>query len=192
MPGSNELCFATSNMHKYRECRYVLAEFGVTLHRLGAKGRELQSDDIAEIATFAAAEAFRVYRRPLIVEDTGLFLDGLGGFPGPYAAYVLRTLGKDGLLSLLSGGQSRNAAFRSAVAYCSSTRQRPRVFEGSLLGEISTASAGKQGFGFDSIFVPHGSRITLAQMTLAEKSAISHRASALRAFGRWRASHLGR
>lgn len=184
MPGSNELFFATSNEHKFRECAYVLAEFGIRPRRLQAKGREVQADDLETIAAFAASEAFSLRRKPLIVEDAGLFVESLRGFPGPYAAYAMKTIGNEGLLKLLAGRRNRSATFRSAVAYCASG-YAPTVFTGSLAGEISLAPAGTHGFGFDPIFVPIGSHLTLAQMSMAEKSAVSHRAAALRAFAEW-------
>lgn len=191
MHGSSRLYFATSNAHKFRECRHVLAEFDLVPSRLPGKGRELQTDDVAEVAAWAAADAFKLHRKPLIVEDTGLFVESLHGFPGPYAAYAMKTIGLPGLLGLLAGGRSRRATFRSAVAYCSSAAA-PRVFEGSLRGEIAASPAGRRGFGFDPVFVPEGSDLTLAQMTLAKKCSVSHRAAALRAFGAWYTSSPGR
>lgn len=77
--------------------------------RLSSKGVEVQSDDLAEIASLAAAHVSRSARRPLIVEDTGLFIGALNGFPGPYANFAYRTLGLMGLVTLLERVKKRDA-----------------------------------------------------------------------------------
>lgn len=136
------------------------------------------------IAARAASETFRRYGRPLFTEDTGLAVTSLHGFPGAYASYVFRTIGPAGLLELLSRSASRTAEFVSAVAYCESG-ESPRVFSGSLRGSLATEPRGSHGFGFDSVFLPEGGHRTLAQLSMAEKCTISHRAKALRALGAW-------
>ncbi len=176
--------FATSNVHKFEEARFVLAEFGLAPSRLGAKGAELQSDDVTVIAANAASETFSKYRRPIFVEDTGLFVNCLNGFPGTYASFVHRTIGLAGVLELLSSSKDRSAEFVSAVAYAQSTAG-PRVFVGRLLGRIARDPRGSNGFGFDPIFVPEDSVLSLAEMSLEAKCAVSHRTRALRAMGEW-------
>ena len=176
--------FATSNDHKFKECLFVLQDFGIVLSRLPSKGLELQVSEPSEVAAHSAAEAYRTSQRPLFVEDTGLFVDSLGGFPGTYASFVFRTLSLDGMLKLMKGVADRGAEFVSSVAYCDSSSM-PQVFTGRLRGMIALRPSGLGGFGFDPIFIPEGAKHTLASMTLAEKCAISHRAIALRAFAEW-------
>lgn len=184
MPGSSRVYFATSNDSKFAEARLVLEEYGIRLGRLKSKGPEMQSDDVALVASAAASKLAARRRSPFFVEDTALFVNSLRGFPGTYAAFVRRTIGLSGLLNLLSECPDRSAEFRSAVAFVGSSR-RPRVFVGRLRGVISPVARGTHGFGFDPVFVPRGSSKTLAELTLREKCAISHRAAALRALGEW-------
>ncbi len=191
MPGSNEIWFATSNGHKFKEACLALQQLGITPRRLPTKGTEIQSDDVREIARRAALETFRSARRPLFVEDAGLFVASLRGFPGTYAAFVNRTIGPASVLGLMKGARSRDAEFVSAVAFCRGPSQ-VHVFVGRLKGEISETMRGSNGFGFDPVFVPAGSERTLAEMSLDEKVAISHRSLALRALGTWLNSNLGR
>lgn len=191
MQGSIELWFATSNEHKFEEARLALREFPIVLKRLAAKGTELQSDNVSAIARHAAIETFRKAKKSLFVEDTGLFVTSLKGFPGPYASYVDRTIGPSSLLSLMKGIEKREAEFVSAVALCLQSSQ-VTVFRGSLKGEISKAIRGVNGFGFDPVFIPDGSRRTLAEMSIEEKGAISHRSLALRALGSWLENHRSR
>ena len=179
--------FATSNSHKFREVELVLRRLGVGVRRLRGKGLEIQSDDIVEVAKFASADAAKKYGRPLIVEDTGLFIDALGGFPGPYASFVFRSIGSEAILRLMGGKgkeEERRATFRSAVAYCEPVGV-PMVFRGSIVGAIAKRAAGRGGFGFDPIFIPTGHRHTMAQLSIDEKCRISHRAEAVTKFGEW-------
>ena len=185
MRGSHRtVCFATSNERKFREVSFVLHRFGINLKRLPGKGLEIQSDDIGEVAKFAATRAAKVCRKPVIVEDTGLFINALGGFPGPYASFVFRSLGTEGVLKLLAGSEDRRARFESAVAYCEPDG-KPRVFRGSVKGRIPKGAFGREGFGFDPIFVPDARRVTLAEMKIEEKCRVSHRGAAARKFGVW-------
>jgi XTP/dITP diphosphohydrolase len=157
---------------------------GIVLRRLSKKGTEMQSDDVAEIAKRAALETYLLVKAPLIVEDTGLFIESLGGFPGPYASFVDRTLGPVSILRLMEGVRLRGAEFVSAVAFCHDP-SKARVFVGRLRGRIARRASGNNGFGFDPIFVPEGGDKTLAELSLTGKAEISHRSLALRAFGAW-------
>ena len=184
MRASTRVYFATSSDSKFAEAELVMAEFGVRLGRLRTKGKELQSDDVALVASAAAADLASTHRTPFFVEDTGLFVKSLAGFPGAYAAFVNRTIGPSGLLRLMAGYSERSAEFVGAVAYVEGSR-RPRVFEGRLKGSISLRVRGGHGFGFDPVFVPEGMKRTLGELSLKEKCLVSHRSRALRAFGEW-------
>jgi XTP/dITP diphosphohydrolase len=188
MPESTEVWFATSNDHKFDEARLALRPFDVLLRRLHAKGGELQSDDIGVIARRAVAETYSRVRRPVFVEDTGLFVTSLRGFPGPYAAFVSRTIGPASLLTLMNRIGERDAEFVSVVAFCREPGEA-FLFTGRLKGRISREMRGMGGFGFDPIFVPEGHKRTLAEMSMEEKCRISHRSIALRALGTWLESH---
>ncbi len=178
------MSLATSNEGKFREVSLVLHRFGINLDRLPGKGVEIQSDDIGEVAKFAATEAARAYRKPLIVEDTGLFINPLGGFPGSYTSFAFRSIGLEGVLKLLVGKEERRARFESAVAYCEPDGE-PRLFRGSVRGRIAKGAFGREGFGFDPIFIPDGRRVTMAEMKIEEKCRVSHRAAATTRFGAW-------
>ena len=184
MQGSPRLWFATSNDNKFEEAKFVLENMGIHPRRLSSKGQELQSTDPSTIVANAAEAAYRVFRKPLIVEDTGLFVVGLRGFPGTYASFVYKTIGVEGMLRLLEGVDARKAEFLSAVAYRDGST-RTAIFTGKLEGTIALHPAGLRGFGFDPIFVPREYSRTLGQMTLREKCSISHRAIALRSLGAW-------
>jgi XTP/dITP diphosphohydrolase len=180
--------FATNNVNKFNEAREVLAEGRIAVGMLRVKSLEIQSESLGEIAQASVIEASEKYRLPMVVEDAGLFVDALNGFPGPYAAYVYRTIGNKGLLRLLERIDKRKAEFKSVVAYFSSQLESPICFEGTVTGEIvrrERKATNKMDFGFDPIFKPENSDKTFAQMNLAEKCKRSHRAAAFRKFAEW-------
>jgi XTP/dITP diphosphohydrolase len=182
------ILFATDNVNKFNEARRVLAEFKIAVGMLRIKGSEVQSDSLEEIAKTSVLDSFGRCRLPIIVEDAGLFVDELRGFPGPYAAYVYRTVGNEGLLRLMQNVNVRNAKFESAVAYMSERHEFPVCFKGEVTGEITKKErrgTNQMGFGFDPIFRPDGSEKTFAEMTISEKNGFSHRAMALRRFGEY-------
>jgi XTP/dITP diphosphohydrolase len=180
--------FATNNVNKFQEARRVLAEHKIAVGMLRVKTFEIQSESLEEIAKASAIEAFRNCNLPVIVEDAGLFVEALNGFPGPYAAYVYKTIGNRGLLQLLENTKNRKARFSSVVSYYSVNCKSPICFEGEVLGKIAKeerASGSGHGFGFDPIFKPANSSRTFAEMSLSMKNTYSHRANALRKFAQW-------
>ena len=186
--------FATGNVHKFSEARSILGPMGFAVAMLRVKGDEVQSESLREIAQKSLQNAFRKTKLPIFVEDAGLFIDVLGGFPGPYAAYVYKTIHNSGVLRLMEGVDDRHATFKSVIAYCDESLGEPRCFEGESEGEITQAErseAGKSGFGFDPIFLPEGGKKTFAEMTIEEKNRFSHRAMAIREFASWHRKTLG-
>jgi XTP/dITP diphosphohydrolase len=179
--------FATNNINKFNEARRVLAEKRIAVGMLRIKSLEIQSESLGEIARASVVEAFRRCRLPVLVEDAGLFVEALNGFPGPYAAYVYKTVGNEGLLKLMEKTDNRKSMFKSVVAYLSSELESPMCFEGAVSGEIMRREkrSGKTGFGFDPIFKPDDSEETFAQMNVVEKCKHSHRANAFRKFAKW-------
>jgi XTP/dITP diphosphohydrolase len=180
--------FATNNVNKFNEAREVLAEKEIAVGMLRIKSLEIQSESLEEIAQASVIETFQRYGLPMVVEDAGLFVDALRGFPGPYAAYVYKTLGNKGLLRLMEKTDKRKAKFKSVVAYFSSQLKSPICFDGIVSGEIvheEMKAGNKMGFGFDPIFKPDNSDKTFAQMNVVEKCKRSHRAAAFRRFAEW-------
>jgi len=180
--------FATNNINKFNEARKVLGEYGIAAGMLRVKNLEVQSDSLEEIARASVADAFERCHLPIIVEDAGLFIEALSGFPGPYAAYVYKTIGNDGLLKLMRDIENRKARFQSVITYLSAKTESPICFGGEVAGEIVEEERRKDresGFGFDPIFKPVNSARTFAEMDTAEKNKCSHRARALRKFAEW-------
>ena len=180
-----DLIFATRNRHKFEEVRRIASVYGIKLKMRRERREEIQSDKLEEIAAHSAIVACEALKKPCFVEDAGLFVKVLHGFPGPYSSYAFKTIGNNGLLKLMVGEDDRRAEFRSAVAYCE-PGSRPIVFSGNVRGYIAQTSRGSGGFGFDPIFIPtDGDGRTFAEMSIDEKNKFSHRAKAIGKFLKW-------
>ncbi len=177
--------FVTSNIHKFNEARQVLSEYKVAVGMLKIETVEIQDDNLENVAKASAIDAAKNCHLPLIVEDAGLFIEALNGFPGPYSSYVYRTIGTAGILQLMKKVDEREAYFQSVVAF-NGPEETPRCFQSKAKGKISFEERGSLGFGFDPIFEPSGGgNKTFAEMVMKEKNAYSHRAGALRKFANW-------
>ncbi|MGB9713366.1 MAG: XTP/dITP diphosphatase [Candidatus Bathyarchaeales archaeon] len=178
--------FATNNINKFNEARKLLAEYNIAVGMLRVKAVEIQSDNPEEIAKTSVQQAFEKCHLPIIVEDAGLFIEALNGFPGPYASFVHKTIGNEGLLKLMENVKNRKAKFQSVIAYLSAELKSPLCFKGEVIGEITTEiRKGGSGFGFDPIFKPENSEKTFSEMDITEKNKHSHRAKALQNFAEW-------
>ena len=180
--------FATGNKHKFNEARIILTNLDIAVGMLRMKDTEIQSDNLMEIAQTSARDVFERCKLPVIVEDAGLFVENLSGFPGPYASYTYETIGNKGLLRLLQKVENRKARFCAVIAYCDNEVKKPVTFEGEVRGKITLSQrvrSDKSGFGFDPIFQPDRSIKTFAEMTIAEKNKFSHRAKAVLKFAKW-------
>ena len=171
------LTLVTHNPGKVREFRAGLAGLPLELHHLDRTYHELQADTLEEVASFGLQELAGEVEGDFCLEDSGLFIDALHGFPGVYSAYVLRTVGLNGVLKLLKGAEDRRARFGSVVAL--SFHGETHLFRGEAHGTIARAPKGSGGFGYDPIFVPEGSAVTFGAMPLEKKLALSHRGRAL-------------
>jgi XTP/dITP diphosphohydrolase len=174
----SDLLFVSSNIHKFTETEKILKSFGISIQFFKLNLEEIQSNSIKQIAIKKAQNAFSKCKKPLIIEDDGLNIDSLDGFPGPYSSYVQKTIGNKGILNLLK--YNRGAKFVSTITYCD--KYGLESFEGKLDGTISKSQKGK-GWGYDPIFIPKNMQKTFAQ--LDEKNIISHRYKALKKFSNW-------
>src|SRR5438128_855214 len=176
--------FVTQNHHKYQEARRTLDPFGIKIRILASPKTEIQSTNLGEVAKFAAEEAAKKHNRRVLVEDSGLFVRVLNGFPGPFSSYVHDTIGVEGLLRLMSRQARREAYFQATLALAS-PQGLSQEFSGKVHGTISHKAAGKQGFGFDPLFIPRGARKTFAQGATEFKDRYSHRTIAFRKLALW-------
>lgn len=179
------LIFVTGNIHKFREACEIAKRHGIEIVRRSVPYVEIQADNLEEIVKPGVQQACTLLQEPCFIEDAGLFVEVLGGFPGPYSKFVFLKIGNHGLLKLLEGKTNRGAEFKSAVGYCV-PGEKPVVFTGRVTGKISTAPRGSYGFGYDPIFIAdEGDGRTFAEMPTGDKNKFSHRGRALEKFFEW-------
>jgi len=189
-----KIVFATNNPNKLKEIQ-ALMPTGIEILSLKEIGC---TEDIPETGDTLEANAFQKahylkehYGYDCFADDTGLEVDTLEGAPGVYSA---RYAGPERsaeanmakILSELKGNNNRKAQFRTAIALILNGEEH--LFEGKVEGHISEAKQGKEGFGYDPIFIPENETRSFAQMSMEEKGAISHRGRAVRKL----VEHLGR
>jgi XTP/dITP diphosphohydrolase len=193
MSTSKRLVLATRNSHKVRELRAILVEAGVGLDLAGADSYPDVPDvketgvTFAENALLKAHALARATGHPAVADDSGLCVDVMGGAPGIFSARWAGRHGDDkaNLDLLLAQLGDIDAPHRGAHFACAAALALPdgteRVVEGRLTGTLRHTPAGTNGFGYDPILQPEGDTRTCAELTPAEKNAISHRGQAFRA-----------
>jgi XTP/dITP diphosphohydrolase len=180
-----QLVFATNNAHKLQE---VAAKIEGRIQLLSLNDINCH-DDIDETGTTFAQNAaikshyiYDKYHLNCFGDDSGLEIDALGGQPGVYSA---RYAGEHGnhaannqkALAALQGVTDRRARFKTVISLL--WNGEAHFFEGAVEGTIRAELSGTAGFGYDPIFQPDGYTVTFAEMSLAEKNNISHRAKAM-------------
>lgn len=170
--------FITGNKGKFSEVREKLQHLNIAIlqHNIGYP--EIQADSLEEVARYGAEYIKKRFSHPFILEDAGLFIDALDGFPGVYSKYVFLTIGCEGILKLLENKEQRTAVFRSVYVY-SEPNKNPQFFVGESTGKIAAKKRGKGGFGYDPIFIPDDETKTFAEMNTKDKNKYSHRGKAL-------------
>ncbi|HEX4876189.1 MAG TPA: RdgB/HAM1 family non-canonical purine NTP pyrophosphatase [Chitinophagaceae bacterium] len=179
-----KLIFATNNKHKAEEIRNVLGNrlAIITLQEAGIDQEIPEPYDTLEANASAKSQTiYRMTGTDCFSEDTGLEVPALNGEPGVKSA---RYAGDDRsfdanidkLLSNLAGKEDRSARFRTVISLLIDGKET--LFEGICRGSIINEKRGNNGFGYDPVFVPEGSRLTFAEMSLEEKNRYSHRKKA--------------
>ncbi len=188
MDEKKTILFVTSNQGKIAEAKEALKPYGINVESYVPIPEidEIQSANLVAVASDKLMKAVSNATLSssiwgVMVEDAGFYLDEYEGFPGVYSAYVHKTLGINGILRSLKGIENRNASFRCVIGIHIDGENF--FFEGACKGIVSEEIRGKNGFGYDPIFIPNeGDGRTFAEMKLEEKEIYSHRAKALEAF----------
>ncbi len=174
--------FATNNINKYKEAEKILSNYALKLYKV--KLTEIWDESLRNIALSSLQYLPKSFNEPVFVDDSGLFIKALNGFPGPIANYVHKKLGNQKILSLLMDKDDRSAYFESVIAFKIPSRS-PITFEGKTHGKIIDKERGSRGFDYDPIFQPIGSEKTFGEMTTKEKNEFSHRGKALKKLRDW-------
>lgn len=166
--------FVTGNADKVREFEEILK---IKLNNKSIDLVEIQSTNVSDVTKHKVKEAFDKIGKPVIVEDTGLFIYDINDFPGALIKFYLRDLGCDGICRFHAGSYARA---ETVIGYYNGNQMR--LFKGSVKGTLAIEPKGTNGFGWDNIFIPNGQSKTYAEMTADEKNKYSMRRIALEEF----------
>jgi XTP/dITP diphosphohydrolase len=156
-----KITYVTGNWAKVQSAKEKLEPYGIEIDNVKLDIREIQADDVESIAKFSAEEARDILHTNVLKNDTGFFVEALGGFPGPYAHYADDTIAEDGVLKLMEGVENRRAYFKEAFAYAKVDGET-KVFVSVTPGTIALEKSGTYGWSWDFIFIPDGQNKTLA------------------------------
>ncbi|NCO18026.1 non-canonical purine NTP pyrophosphatase [Candidatus Pacearchaeota archaeon CG09_land_8_20_14_0_10_30_9] len=166
--------FVTTNIEKYLEMKELVPELQIKNFNL-AEVQELNYELIVKDKLKRASKKFPGL--DLIVEDTGLHLDCLNGFPGPFIKWFLKKHSFDQIYEIVHQLGNQNAKAKTVIGYLDSLGEK-HLFYGELEGKIVPPQG--EGFGWDCIFQPEGQDSTFAEISKEEKNKISHRGIAMR------------
>lgn len=182
MGSKKEIHFFTTNKNKVKEIKDLADSEAknITIVHLEYDYPELQLEEIEAVAKESVnyiRERIAI-KKPFFIEDSGLFIHALNGFPGPFSAFVFNKIGNEGILKLMADkkGEERKATFKTVVAFCESFEKEPILFIGTAEGKIAERVRGEGGFGYDPIFEYEGK--TFAERNTDEKNRVSHRGRA--------------
>lgn len=185
MKKPRKLVFSTNNEHKLEEVKAILEPYYqiLSLKDIGDDTDIPETGETLEDnALIKANYLWDTYHTNCFADDTGLEVEALNNAPGVYSARYAgeqksSTDNVAKLLKELEGKENRNAQFRTVIALIIDGKKY--VFEGKIKGIITTSVRGNSGFGYDPVFQPEGYDKTFAELTLADKNEISHRARAV-------------
>ena len=155
-----KVTYVTGNWAKIASAKKALEPLGYEIDNVKMDTPEIQADDVTEVSKYSAKWAAEKLNKAVIKNDSGLFVNGLNGFPGVYTHYADDTIGEDGLLKLMEGVEDRTAYFKESLAYCEPGKD-PVVFEGITKGIIDVKKSGTYGWSWDFVFIPDGENQTL-------------------------------
>ena len=162
-----------------------MAEFDIEVEQLNVSYEEDHDLGMEEIARQSAKKMSDKLGKPVMVDDTGVFIDHYNNFPGPLAKFAFKNLGYEGLFKLLDGVDPKGH-FETAAAYCK-PQGEPEVFLGRMEGKfIIKKDLEDAGFmPYMQIFIPTGFDKVISDLNIEEKNSISHRAVAFRKLGQY-------
>ena len=161
-----KLIYLTTNSHKIEEAKTFFVEkygFDIEIMKPSFEVVEIQAKTCLDVASFSAKYAADKMNQAVLKSDSGLYIDALGGLPGPYNAYFDKQIGTDKFLNMLKDEENRKARIEHCFAYCE-PRQEPVVFSGGSNGRISLAPRGERGRWHDKFYIPDGEDKTLSEL----------------------------
>lgn len=191
------IAFVTSNDGKFSTADRHLVPFGIRLEKVTLDLDEIQSTSVEDVALHKARQAFDAIGRPLIIDDSGLCIDDLDGFPGPLVRHVVDALGAAGIVRIVDATSTRRCHFEGALVYVDAAGE-PQVFidrgaTGTLAEAPATGPDPDAWSALWSIFIPPGATLPLSALPDDEQAQVLDAwatDSRFARFGAWLADRL--
>jgi XTP/dITP diphosphohydrolase len=171
--------FVSSNKHKLEEVTAILAPVGVKVIPTAIKIEELQTNDVRKLVQDKLIKAFHEIGRPLFVEHTGLYIEGLNGLPAGLTQIFWDSLLADRFTEVVSNLSSPRLIAKTVIGYCDG--KLVHYFDGEIPGHVPKEPRGNRNFQWDCVFIPVGENQTFAELG-SKKNEISMRRKALDKF----------
>lgn len=159
-----KLVYLTTNPHKVEEANEFFGKkygFNIEIVNPDFEVLEIQAEKCSEVAAFSAKYAADKLGCAVLKSDSGLYIDSLGGLPGPYNHYFDKQIGVEKFLELFKNETNRKARLEHCFAYCE-PGEEPIVFSGGGTGTIAYEAKGKRGRWHDKFYIPDGESQTLS------------------------------
>lgn len=183
-----KLIYLTTNPHKANEANKFFKEkygFNIEIVNPDFEIIEIQAKTCSEVASFSAKYAAEKLGCAVLKSDSGLYIDALGGLPGPYNAYFDKQIGVEKFLEMFKGETNRKARLEHCFAYCE-PGQKPVVFSGGSTGTITYESRGTLGRWHSKFYIPDGETKTLSELQAEDYEKEAHYwGTALDDFAKW-------
>ncbi|MGH3851582.1 MAG: non-canonical purine NTP pyrophosphatase, partial [Pseudonocardiaceae bacterium] len=186
------IAFVTSNTRKFTTAVEHLSPAGIELEQVTLDLDEIQSDSVTSVALHKAQQAFRILHRPVIIEDSGFYIDELDGFPGPFVKYVIKSLGAGGVARLTDLTTTRHCHFEGVLVYIDA-HGVPRTFtdtgDGGTVADRPTTDPQPGAWSaLWDVFIPTGCTEPLSALREEERTRIFDgwaKQSVFTRFGQW-------
>ncbi|MBQ4031709.1 MAG: non-canonical purine NTP pyrophosphatase [Bacilli bacterium] len=166
-----KITLVTGNWAKLLNTKNKLKPYGIDVDNIKMETVEIQADTAEEVAAYSAKYAADLLKKDVLKIDSGLYVDCLNGFPGPYTHYCEDTIGNKCLLKMMKGEKNRKAELREALAYCK-PGEEPVIFSSTTKGTIALRESGKFGWSWDFVFIPDGKDVTLGHFEDDERMSL--------------------
>jgi|SRR6056297_102600 len=162
----NKLIYLTSNKHKVEEAnRHFVKKYGfeIDIKNPDFEIIEIQAKSSTDVVKFSVEYAAKKLKKPVLKSDTALYIDYLGGLPGPYNAYFDKQIGVKRFLKMMKGVKNRKARLEHSFGFCEPGKESV-IFSGGSEGKIAKKPKGKRGRWHDLFYIPKGEKKTLSQL----------------------------
>lgn len=162
-----KITFTTTNKYKIQAAESVLNKYGIEVIGKDVEVDEIQSDSPEEVILDKVKKCYKIVKKPLIAMDSGLFIEDLGGFPGVYTKFAIKTIGEDGLMKLTKDFKNNKAYVQRMIGYTDG--KVFKIFFSRGYGKIIQEKRGDNGMNYDLIFYVPSKKKTLAELNLEEQ-----------------------